>query len=124
MKVKNEQTNTLIDLVIGFGEDKQNNSFYCYIDDDIRPDLLCYSTLALISEFYRRVLNIDLTDTDKVKANMQYLEKMILRFPLEFSLEIEKSEKGEKSEDAVLEKLKNNIPSELLELIEKRRKNS
>ena len=121
MRMKNEQTNAPVDLVIGFGEDNKNNSFFCYIDDNIRPELLCYSTIALISEFYRRVLNIDLTETEKVKNNMQYLEKMILRFPIEFSTEIEKTERGEQSEQAALEKLKDKIPEELLELIEQRK---
>jgi hypothetical protein len=122
MKMKNEKTNTSIDLVIGFGENEENNGLFCYIDDNIRPDMLCYSMVALISEFYRRVLNIKLTETEKVKDSMQYLEKMLLRFPIEFSMEIEKSEDKAKAEDEVLERLKDQIPPELLELVEKRRK--
>ena len=124
MKMKNEKTNTSIDLVIGFGETENNEGLFCYIDDNIRPDFLCYSMIALISEFYRRVLNISLTDTEQVKANMQYLEKMLLRFPVEFSMEIEKPEDKEKAEDEVLERLKDQIPPELLELVEKRRKSN
>ena len=121
MRLKNEETNTPVDLIIGFGENKENNGLFCYIDDNINPSLLCYSTIALISEFYRRVLNISLTETEKVKASMPHLERMLLRFPLEFSTELEKSERGEQSEDVVLEKLKEQIPPELLDLINKRR---
>lgn len=112
------------DLSIAFGkftEEGRDKIFY-YVDDNIPQDFLCYATIALISEFFRRIWNISLTDTEKVQNAMPYLEKMLLRFPIEFSTDIIKSEESEKFEDEILEKLESQIPEELRNLIKQRKK--
>lgn len=124
MILKNNQTNTDIDAIIIFGIDKEKHSLFSYIDSQLDDGTLCYATIALISHFFKQCFNIDLTDTEKVKNTMPYLEKMILRFPIEFSMELEKTEKGEQAEDEMLKKLKDQIPPEMLALIEKRKANS
>ena len=110
------------DLSIAFGRNTENNKIFYYVDDNIPQDFLCYATIALISEFFRRIWNISLTDTEKVKNAMPYLEKMLLRFPIEFSTDVIQTDESEKFEEEILEKLKSQIPEELRNLIQQRKK--
>ena len=52
---------------------------------------------------------------------MPYLEKMLLRFPIEFSMETKETEAAENAEDEILRRLRDRVPPEMRELIDKRR---
>lgn len=124
MKLSNNETGTEINPSIIFGTDPETNVLYSYLDNDIDQGTLCYCTLALISHFFDRCFDIKLTEIEKVQRTMPYLEKMLLRFPLEFSMELKKSEGGERAEDEVLRRLRDRVPPEMRELIDKRRNKS
>lgn len=121
MTLSNKETGTEINPLIIFGRDSDTNVLFSYMANEIDQGTLCYCTMALISLFFDKCFDVKLTETEKVQRTMPYLEKMLLRFPIEFSMETKETEAAENAEDEILRRLRDRVPPEMRELIDKRR---